>query len=340
MPLTNNRFTELWNKYVSSTCSRTEMEELLLMIKKMPAVEQEEWMADTDRGLLESWETPLKNSLLNQPDWDESWDKINERTRPVRKLNKMNWWYWSVAASVVGIMVFVSAIYFKPKKETAQQHIATLPQLVSTLAKNDTMHLPDGTLVMLKTNAKITVVDFNEKERTILLTGEAFFDVKHDAKRPFTVLANNVKVRVLGTAFLVSALPGKKVEVRVTRGRVQVSHLDKILSILTPAQAIFYDEQKNEAKLEYKIDTTQIQMTKPTQEWRWQEVKLADVTAWLETHFNTHIIIADEQIKQEAFSASFPEPLSLQDVLNVISKVYGLNIKQMDNGDYVLSLEK
>jgi ferric-dicitrate binding protein FerR (iron transport regulator) len=135
-------------------------------------------------------------------------------------------------------------------------------------------------------------------------------------------------------------MPGEKVEVKVTRGRVQVSHLDKILSILIPAQAITYDEQKNEAKLEYKIDTAQIQLPKPMQEWRWQEAKLADVTAWLETHFNTHINIADEHIKQEVFSASFPEPLSLQDVLEVISKVYGLNIKQLDNGDYVLSIEK
>ena len=81
--------------------------------------------------------------------------------------------------------------------------------------------LPDGSVVDLKGDARI-VVDFSSSVRRVSLThGEAHFAVTKNPERPFIVMAGNVEVRAVGTAFSVQ-LGSTAVEVLVTDGRVAV----------------------------------------------------------------------------------------------------------------------
>ncbi len=66
--------------------------------------------------------------------------------------------------------------------------------------------LPDGTKVWLNTASSIRYpVTFAGTERHVSLTGEAYFEVAHDASKPFAVDANGSTIRVLGTHFNISA---------------------------------------------------------------------------------------------------------------------------------------
>jgi hypothetical protein len=65
---------------------------------------------------------------------------------------------------------------------------------------------------------------FGNHSRDITLSGEAYFEVKHDASRPFTVHTRNIDIRVLGTVFDVKAYPhDQKVETSLIRGLVRVT---------------------------------------------------------------------------------------------------------------------
>ena len=68
--------------------------------------------------------------------------------------------------------------------------------------------LEDGTVVQLGPRSAIDTAFTKGTRSVTLLAGEAFFDVKHDPARPFTVDAAGVKVAVLGTAFDVNMKPG------------------------------------------------------------------------------------------------------------------------------------
>ena len=81
--------------------------------------------------------------------------------------------------------------------------------------------LPDGSLVELRDGADIAVNFTDTLRRVTLLRGEAHFDVRENAKRPFVVAALDVETRAVGTAFAVN-LGGSSVEVLVTAGRVAV----------------------------------------------------------------------------------------------------------------------
>ena len=69
------------------------------------------------------------------------------------------------------------------------------------------MLLPDGSGVWLNAASAIRYPNqFSGKDRVVHLTGEAFFDVKHDADRPFRVIAHEqTEVLVLGTRFNINA---------------------------------------------------------------------------------------------------------------------------------------
>ena len=82
--------------------------------------------------------------------------------------------------------------------------------------------LPDGSRVTLDRNAAIAL-DFDGGRREVaLLEGEAFFEVKQDAARPFRVLAGGGTSEALGTAYAVRLEAGGA-RVAVTKGRVAVS---------------------------------------------------------------------------------------------------------------------
>jgi transmembrane sensor len=74
--------------------------------------------------------------------------------------------------------------------------------------QNYQVTLPDGTKVWLNADSKISFPSqFNGKERKILLTGEAYFVVKHNAKQPFRVESKGQTVEDIGTEFNINAYP-------------------------------------------------------------------------------------------------------------------------------------
>lgn len=73
-------------------------------------------------------------------------------------------------------------------------------------ARQYNLELSDGTKVWLNASSSITFpTSFAANERKVTLTGEAYFEVAKDKKRPFRVLVNDMQVNVLGTHFNVNA---------------------------------------------------------------------------------------------------------------------------------------
>jgi ferric-dicitrate binding protein FerR (iron transport regulator) len=66
--------------------------------------------------------------------------------------------------------------------------------------------LADGSKVWLNAASSLRFpTSFTGNGREVTLTGEGYFEVAHDAAKPFKVLANGVEIKVLGTHFNVNA---------------------------------------------------------------------------------------------------------------------------------------
>ncbi|MDH6308786.1 transmembrane sensor [Dysgonomonas sp. PFB1-18] len=102
------------------------------------------------------------------------------------------------------------------------------------------LFLPDGTKVWLNSDSKLRLgSDFNARNRAVFLEGEAFFDVAKSDKHSFIVQTNSVDVKVLGTAFKVTAYTGSDdVGVSLQRGSVSIYKrgTEEKLATLVPSQ--------------------------------------------------------------------------------------------------------
>ncbi|MET4687764.1 FecR family protein [Sinorhizobium fredii] len=94
---------------------------------------------------------------------------------------------------------------------------------VTETAENRKIALEDGTIIEMGGGSAVATEISASARHVRLLKGEAFFDVAHDASRPFTVDAGGVAVSVLGTAFDVQLADGETI-VELARGTVAVSY--------------------------------------------------------------------------------------------------------------------
>jgi len=87
------------------------------------------------------------------------------------------------------------------------------------------LRLPDGTSVLLNVESSISFPSaFVAKTREVKLSGEGYFEVKHDGEHPFIVHAAQSDIRVLGTHFNVRAYKSDRIsKITLTQGKVDVS---------------------------------------------------------------------------------------------------------------------
>lgn len=84
--------------------------------------------------------------------------------------------------------------------------------------------LDDGSRVTLNTDSALKIVFTAAERRIVLLRGEAFFDVAHNAARPFIVETHDLTATALGTRYSVRAADDSEAQaVEVEKGRVEVA---------------------------------------------------------------------------------------------------------------------
>jgi ferric-dicitrate binding protein FerR (iron transport regulator) len=165
------------------------------------------------------------------------WQQVQARTRPRPVRMNAPAVRWAAAALLV---LALGATWLLPagrrRLPATARGPATQPTTVTIRAANGwltstnrtgrpvTLALADGSTVALSSNSSLRYPPaFGGSERVVTLRGEAFFDVFHDAARPFRVLTDQVETTVLGTSFRVRAFPGQAdAAVLVRTGRVRV----------------------------------------------------------------------------------------------------------------------
>jgi len=134
---------------------------------------------------------------------------------PLKKI-KARWFYAAAAA-----LIILFAGYWMVEQITGTPRWQTI---AATNGELKIILLPDGTKVYLNAGSQLTYPEkFAGSKRPVQLTGEAFFEVAHDAARPFIVQSENVHTTVIGTAFNVQAYAGDStIAVTVSNGKVKV----------------------------------------------------------------------------------------------------------------------
>lgn len=136
-----------------------------------------------------------------------------------------------VAAAV--LLLIVCGYFYKSDKPAARQMAVYVPR-----EHQNRLLLPDSSEVWLNADSKLTYNETDNK-REVMLEGEAFFNIKQAAGRPFVVKAGPCTATVLGTSFNIKAYKNDpKVLITVATGKVQVQDEHQQLKVLTANKQI------------------------------------------------------------------------------------------------------
>lgn len=190
-----------------------------------------DWIAaDPARGeVLQQIHASHRDGANEQWDVDAAWAKFATRTRhaPRRVLPSSRRWYATPLARIAAALLLVAGGYatlqtLGPSRPDGRDRPDA--ELVAPNGQRVTAALGDGSRVVLNAGSRLRYSRFiASRARDVYLEGEAYFEVTHDAKRPFRVHANGGVAHDLGTRFTVRAYPEMtQVDVAVTEGRVSL----------------------------------------------------------------------------------------------------------------------
>ena len=148
----------------------------------------------------------------------------------LRRATARRWRPLLAAASLAAIAVF-GGVQLLPLMMHAP------PVVYSTgLGEQRTEQLPDGTRIVLNTQTTLQVRYDHRRREVTLQHGEAMFEVAHDARHPFTVIAGDGSVTDLGTQFQVRNENGTAT-VTLLHGLVEVVAEDERKQLVPGEQA-------------------------------------------------------------------------------------------------------
>ncbi len=115
--------------------------------------------------------------------------------------------------------------------------------------------LADGTKVWLNSESSLKYpVQFVGSTRQVELTGEAYFEVSHNASKPFFVKAGDAEVKVLGTKFNISSYTDEEyIATTLVEGSVEVSNLGS-KELLKPGYQAVVNRRGGEFQIQ-EVDT-------------------------------------------------------------------------------------
>ena len=253
---------------------------------------------------------PKVDDLINRlrfklPEYDtiSNYKRLQERINiPVISLSKNispAWKWFSIAASFA--LLVVSAFHFidLSRPELVWYEVAAVPDAKTKIV------LPDSSTVWLNANARLVYPrSFEDVNRKVSISGEAFFQVRKDKNHPFIVDIGKLQVEVLGTSFNV----------------MTDTYNDEIRISLLEGKVALYEKGQSSKSAKILISPIRMDnvMSWITGKFSFEDNTLAEIGEELERAFHVKIHIENEAIRKKTFNATFEDKETLDEILSIL----------------------
>ena len=186
------------------------------------------------------------------------------------------------------------------------------------------VRLADGTLVYLNSATRMKYpVKFDEKERKVYLSGEAYFEVAKDPERPFFVEMEGVEVRVYGTSFNVNTHQEGNIQTVLVKGSIGVKVLSSGMeSMIRPGQMAEFKQGNT------KVDVKDVNVAVYT-DWkdgifRFENQRLEDILTVLSNWYDVDVFYQTPSVKELHFSGYMERYKDVRVILEAITLSTGV----------------
>ncbi|MBT1712379.1 DUF4974 domain-containing protein [Fulvivirgaceae bacterium PWU5] len=257
--------------------------------------------------------------------------------------------------SPYGVDLFKSILFFA-SKETSAPPIALPPSSSAHKTfsiKGPVRHtMPDSSKILIKDGSLISYTSNFAEERTLVLQGEAYFNVTHDSLRRFSINLGNISVTVLGTIFAVRANDNEdSITIRVLHGRVSVHTQQKELTQVGDGEKMtVYRNSRPRLDDGYLVWNRATSLTWKTKKLSgnagkgkplvFQNARFEDIAKNIEHIFDVSIHLKNERLKNIRITATFDSNISLYDVLQSLSLAASCDVELIQSDPLTLEFRR
>jgi Fe2+-dicitrate sensor, membrane component len=315
---------ELFERYVFGKASDQEIARLSDWIKQNPGLSR--WLERQIEDSSSEIDVALQFRMLQNIQKEVGQDDALMPSSDWRKQ------WWLAAAVVVLPLLTAIGMYFYMSDKTLPEkapYTITVEQ-----GQKANIVLPDGTKVWLNSKSKLICASgFNEKDRELNLTGEAYFEVAHNKNKPFRVKCNDISVEALGTAFVVRAYgEDETVSSVLINGKVKVGTLGGQI-VLSPNERVEYDKGTRTNKVKHVTNASDFTGWR-NNELRFEHETLKEIAKSIERTYNVKLVFGSNGLENQYFTGTINNG-SLESVLNTLALTSSLKIR-IENQQVIL----
>ena len=308
---------EILLKYINNESSTSEGSEVSNWINEQA---ENQYLLQYLQKRREQLQQPLKQEDIHDQ-WVLLLDRIFAQPQTSNKTKPNNgYWFMGIAASLL-IVSLLGWFYTRQNRQNANRQI-----VVQTPADaRGKVTFPDGSIAYLTPNSKLTYnASYGTQNREVDLSGEAFFDVKHNPQKPFIIYAaNRVRVAVLGTSFNIYSRTDRNTEIKVATG---------LVGIITNGHTTFL---KAGQQLEYRFANKHIAIKSveqhdaaalQNQSLFFKNNNADEIAEKLQRWYNVKVIVDQAARKHARFSGEMQDT-GLDNVLRALSYATGIHYR-------------
>lgn len=226
----------------------------------------------------------------------------NQPETPSKISRFANWQFIGAMAATLFLAVAVVFWQNNPSNTIYQDSFSTAAGEFAEVT------LPDGSKIELNTKSQLKVKFDDDSRKLTLLSGEAYFDIYSDSKRPLIVDLGDAEVTVVGTEFNILKKSDNS-HIIVTEGRIKIAEKSAHEQVAVNKAFVSAGQQVNVFK------RTGLGLVMPkhnTQEINWrertlvfQETKLQHALEELNRYLEEPIDASDESLAYSRVSGTF-----------------------------------
>ncbi len=217
---------------------------------------------------------------------------------------------------------------------------ANAPRMVATgVGTRDSLQLSDGTRIVIGPQSSVKVAaGYGSSNREVEIRGDAYFEVVHDASRPFTVHTANATVQDIGTKFAIRSDAAEGVGVTVTEGSVSLAPLQS-----ASPPVVLRAGDRGTLDPSGKVVTRRGAATGDDMAWLtgrlvFRESPISEVVSSMRRWYGIELQLADPSLSSRHLTATFTgEPADR--VLEVLSLALGADIERHGDTAVVRSIK-
>lgn len=188
--------------------------------------------------------------------------------------------------------------------------------------------LVDGTEVNLNSGSELSCSNsFSSRNRSVTLTGEAFFKVKADSEHPFIVKTKNYDIKVVGTQFNVCTYSEDIISTAtLAEGKIEliINDSNRVIEV-KPGEKFSFDN--NSQKYSLADADVEQEIAWKNGEFIFKTIKFPDLTKRLERWYDVKLTCSAKQLASYSYSGRFKNQETIWQVLDALKLTSPIDYK-------------